>query len=278
MKIIAKGRGKGKTTELIKMSAEKQIPIVCGAGSVDCIIDMAKQMKLEIPKPIIFNRKDIKAMWFGGVQGKVLIDNADDILATLFADKEIEAITMSVRDRDELETDNVKDVYSESIKGLKDDVKNLTKQLKYLAESGKHNEYIACLKALKETMNLIHTYDWQPQFSKYRTNNKKDNGSHYEVATWEQNSDNEIRNHKRYELKSPEDLNKIERHGISCANGKEHTMTNEEMDDFEDKFDKEMNSMKDMFKENLKVFDEMNKSFGKIFESPFESMRLFDNK
>ena len=168
--------------------------------------------------------------------------------------------------------------YGDAVGSLKEDIKSLTKQLKYLASEGKHNEYISCLKALKETLNLVHEYDWQSQYSKYRVNNENDVGSHYEVATWEQNSDNEVRNHKRYELKSPEDLNKTERRGVSCVNGKEHTMTNEEMDDFEDKFDKEMNSMKDMFRENLKIFDEMNKSFGKFFESPFESMRLFDNK
>lgn len=60
--------------------------------------------------------------------------------------------------------------YAEAVKSLKEDVRSLTMQLKHLAETGKHNEYISCLKALKETLNLIHQYDWQPQFSKYRVN------------------------------------------------------------------------------------------------------------
>jgi hypothetical protein len=256
MKIIAKGRGKGKTTELIKMSAEKQIPIVC-ATSAQCknIVDRANGMKLKIPNPI--KCTDLK-----GRNGKVLIDDCDFVMKNIFCNAlhgiDIEAITMSSDDYNELETDDIKDTYSESIKGLKDDAKSLTKQLKNLVNTGKHNEYIACLKALKETMNLIHEYDWQPQFSKYRVNDKENSGSHYEVATWEQNSDNEIRNHKRYELKSPEELNKAERCGISCVNGEEHTMTNEEINEFEDKFDREFNDLRKMLEPNLKFFDQMN--------------------
>jgi hypothetical protein len=104
-------------------------------------------------------------------------------------------------------------------------------------------------------------------YSKYKVDNKNDSGNHYEFATWEQNSENQIRNHKRYELKSPENLNKkvnLEREGIIVDSSGKRYMTNDEMNEFEDKFDKEMNSMKDMFRENLKVFDEINKFFDKI--------------
>jgi len=167
--------------------------------------------------------------------------------------------------------------YADAVKGLKEDAKSLTMQLKHLANEGKHNEYIACLKALKETLNLIHQYDWQPYFSKYRVNDLDDSDSHYEVATWEQNSDNEIRNHKRYELKSPENLNgESIRKGVSCSNGEKHVMTDDEMDNFEEKFDKEMNSMKNVFKENMRVFEDMNRSFGRFFESPFGSLKMFN--
>jgi len=150
------------------------------------------------------------------------------------------------------------------VKDLKNEANELHKNLVRYRQNKDMNLYISTLKSLRDVMNLIHEYDWQPQFSKYRVNDKEDNGSHYEVATWEQNSDNEIRNHKRYELKSPEDLNKTEHHGVSYVNGKEHTMTNEEMDDFGDKFDREMNSMRNMFKENLKIFDNMNKSLSNL--------------
>lgn len=86
--------------------------------------------------------------------------------------------------------------YASAISGLKDDVKSLTIQLKHLAAEGKHNEYISCLKALKETLNLIHQYDWQDQYSKYRTGSD----SHLEVATWKQNSDGDIKDYHHYEV------------------------------------------------------------------------------
>jgi len=111
-------------------------------------------------------------------------------------------------------------------------------------------------------MEIIHNFDWKQQFSKYRVNNSDDTGSHYEVATWEQNSDNEVRNHKRYELKSPKNLNEDAiRNGVSYSNGKKHIMTDNEMDRFEEKFDEEMESMTNAFKKNMRVFEDMNKSF-----------------
>ena len=147
------------------------------------------------------------------------------------------------------------------VKDLKNEANELHKNLVRYRQNKDMNLYISTLKSLRDVMNLIHEYDWQLQFSKYRVNDKEDSSSHYEVATWEQNSDNEIRNYKRYELKSPDELNKTERCGVSCVNGKEHTMTNDEMDDFENKFDKEMNSMKNVFRENMNVFEDMNRSF-----------------
>lgn len=269
MKIIAKGRGKGKTTELIKMSAEKQIPIVCMIGSIQYIIDKAKEMGLTIPKPLTVQQLNM-TQW---KDKPVLVDNAEFILQTKLGHK-IEAITLNSDDSNELVTDDIKDIYSDAIKGLKEDEQKLSDQLKTLVHNGKHNEYIACLKALKETMNLIHEYDWQPHFSKYRTEDANHSNGHYEVSTWEQNSDNEIRNHKRYELKSPEDLNKSERTGVSYVDGKKHIMTNDEMDEFENRFDKEMDSMENMFRDNFRIMDNMNK----YFESCFVPSKLFENK
>ena len=56
------------------------------------------------------------------------------------------------------------------------------------------NLYISSIKALKDTMNLIKEYDWHSNYSEYRTGDD----NHMEVATWEQNSESQIRNHKRY--------------------------------------------------------------------------------
>ena len=259
MKIIAKGRGKGKTTELIKMSAEKQIPIVCRTSSIKYIKEQAKQMNLKIPEPIPFHWTDINKPCFGGITGKVLIDDVDCILTGLFPDKSIEAITISSDDYNELETDNDSNYSDEIVKKLKKNVKKISENLDNCRD---YNKYIAGLKAIEKSMEIIHNFDWKQQFSKYRVNNSDDTGSHYEVATWEQNSDNEVRNHKRYELKSPKNLNEDAiRNGVSYSNGKKHIMTDNEMDRFEEKFDEEMESMTNAFKKNMRVFEDMNKSF-----------------
>jgi hypothetical protein len=259
MKIIAKGRGKGKTTELIKMSAEKQIPIVCFyREEARHIEEQAKQMGLEIPKPVsnldYLEEKDTS----------ILIDNADIVLRNKFSGHPIEAITITTNDYNELEIEDISSYYDEIIKKLKDNVKKISDNLDKCDD---YNKYIAGLKAIEKSLDIIHNFDWKPMYSKYKVDNKNDSGNHYEFATWEQNSENQIRNHKRYELKSPETLNKkvnLEREGIIVDSSGKRYMTNDEMNEFEDKFDKEMNSMKDMFRENLKVFDEINKFFDKI--------------
>lgn len=59
MNIISLPRGQGKTTLLIKMSAETGIPIVT-IGNKKYILDKAKEMNLKIPEPIIYNKDNIK--------------------------------------------------------------------------------------------------------------------------------------------------------------------------------------------------------------------------
>ena len=47
-------RQTGKTERLIKMSAEKQIPIICASHNMATYArDRAKQLGLDIPKPIV---------------------------------------------------------------------------------------------------------------------------------------------------------------------------------------------------------------------------------
>lgn len=163
--------------------------------------------------------------------------------------------------------------YDGIVKSLKDEAKKLNENLKKYRENKDMNLYISTLKSLRETLNLIKEYDWMPMTSKYRTSNLDGSNEHYEFATWEQNSENQVRNHKRYELKSPDDLNIKERHGVVYNNGEKHIMTDNEMDEFQDKFDKEMLSMSDMFKESMKSFDTMNKNMLKWFdESPFKML------
>ena len=163
--------------------------------------------------------------------------------------------------------------YDEIVNVLKDEAKKLNTNLKFYRERGDMSTYISTLKSLRETLNLIHEYDWQPMYSKYKTSNFDGSDEHYEFATWEQNSDNSIKNHKRYKLESLEDLNEKERYGVVFNNGQKHIMTDDEISEFENKFDKEMISMSNMFKDSMKLFDTMNKSMQKFFDfSPFKML------
>ena len=71
-------RGKGKTTELIRLSAKTGIPIVCATvQQVDVILVKAEKMGLVIVKPIPVNKiKDYEV-------SKVYVDDMEYVLSTL---------------------------------------------------------------------------------------------------------------------------------------------------------------------------------------------------
>ena len=82
MKIISKQTGGGKTTELLKISAEKKMPIISAYGGdyIENVLKLrAKILNLEIPEPF---------SWYEIQQGKhrgkqypgFLIDDIDYIL------------------------------------------------------------------------------------------------------------------------------------------------------------------------------------------------------
>ena len=80
MRIILKGRQGGKTTELIKRSAETGAVIVChDARTAHMVKNTAYGMGLTIPEPWCYN--DILSPASGVVYGKarqeIMIDNAD---------------------------------------------------------------------------------------------------------------------------------------------------------------------------------------------------------
>lgn len=91
-KIIAK-RGGGKTTELIKISAENGYYIVCHQKQ-ECqrISKQAERMGLKIPFPITFSEFVDKDYHSPGIKG-FLIDNAD-MLIEYMSLAPIAAITM----------------------------------------------------------------------------------------------------------------------------------------------------------------------------------------
>jgi putative NADH-flavin reductase len=82
MKKIIKGRGQGKTWDLVTISAEKQIPIVVATGKAAThISDVAKARGLLIPIPIPAWKFE------NNVRGRnitqVLVDDAEHVLGAL---------------------------------------------------------------------------------------------------------------------------------------------------------------------------------------------------
>lgn len=103
MEYIIGGRHCGKTTQLIKESAEKQIYIlVKDRKRQDMLWKQAREMGVtDMPYPVTF--EDFQRSRFQGTFiRKILVGDADDILKMIFAPIEIEAITMSVNKWDNL--------------------------------------------------------------------------------------------------------------------------------------------------------------------------------
>ena len=92
MKIIRADKGKGKTTELVKISNREWKYIVCrDTQRVDVIVETANKLGLDIPFPITIKELPISRRSF---IESVLIDDAEDILAW-FIGRPIDYITTS---------------------------------------------------------------------------------------------------------------------------------------------------------------------------------------
>lgn len=95
MDIIIKGRGHGKTTDLIRMSAESKSPIVTGnLPHAKAIEDKAKHMGLDIPKPIYVSDRDALDAQICGVR-EVLVDDVDWVLTLLLGCVEVKCCTVT---------------------------------------------------------------------------------------------------------------------------------------------------------------------------------------
>lgn len=93
MNKILKNRGMGKTTDLIRISAEKQYPIVVHASfMVRHVMEYAKNMGLNIPTPLVAGKDSIR-----GLNTPVLVDEASLVLRSLLG-CEINTLTMSIDD------------------------------------------------------------------------------------------------------------------------------------------------------------------------------------
>ena len=83
MYLIRKGRGTGKTTELIHLSAKRGIPIIAPTMMMaESVKKQAREMGLDIPEPTSIN----KVVNQGGRPGKYLIDELELCLNQLGID------------------------------------------------------------------------------------------------------------------------------------------------------------------------------------------------
>ena len=95
MNKIIKGRRQGKTTELIKRSAETRTYIlVANRQRVEQVFKQAQSMGLNIPYPVTVEEY-MRSGFRGSFINSILIDDADDVLSQVFSNVRIETITMS---------------------------------------------------------------------------------------------------------------------------------------------------------------------------------------
>ena len=93
MEIYSGGRANGKTYKMTKLSAEKQIPIVCfSSHHLDHIKGMAKKMRINIPEPIHF--ENVRRRVIGNRKG-LIVDDLDILLRRIF-DDEVYYATMKI--------------------------------------------------------------------------------------------------------------------------------------------------------------------------------------
>lgn len=96
MNIIYKNRGKGKTTELIKISAEKYLYIlVADKNRQREVFNLARDLNLNIPFPITVEDYFRSDKLRGSFIKTILIDDADDILQQIFNTVIIDTITIT---------------------------------------------------------------------------------------------------------------------------------------------------------------------------------------
>jgi hypothetical protein len=89
--------------------------------------------------------------------------------------------------------------YDEIVSNLKKEANKLNERLTKLREhQNVNNDYIATLKSLRETLELINKYDWKLNYSEYKTVEFGEEIAM--ISVWEQNHDSQIRNHKVWKI------------------------------------------------------------------------------
>jgi len=102
---------------------------------------------------------------------------------------------------------NNNNFYDGIVSNLKQEAKHLNERLTKFRNNSDMNGYIATLKSLRETLDLIKKYDWQLMYSEYGVVDDKDDSilKSYitEIAVWEQNNEGNIKNYKVWKTNIP---------------------------------------------------------------------------
>lgn len=104
MKIINLGRGQGKTTRLLYANEFQDTPILCASHKQkEHLLQMAKELKLKIPEPIV--PSELVQCKFKGsdvIYKDILVDEAPWVLRCLLESLgvkgEVKAITLTADD------------------------------------------------------------------------------------------------------------------------------------------------------------------------------------
>lgn len=92
MKVIHKGRGQGKTYDMIKIASENKGYILCSTVyQARYIYDLSKDMGLDIHFPITYSDLPLTK---GQRIGNILIDNAEDFIEKSVG-KKVSAISIT---------------------------------------------------------------------------------------------------------------------------------------------------------------------------------------
>lgn len=91
--------------------------------------------------------------------------------------------------------------YDSIVSNLKKEADKLSNRLNKLSESQSiTNDYIATIKSLRETLDLINKYDWKLMYSTYGLKEQDSENRNRMISVWEQNHDCQIRNHKMWKI------------------------------------------------------------------------------
>lgn len=97
MKVIRKGRGQGKTYDMIKLASENKGYILCRTfQQAQHIYDLSKDMGLDIHFPITYSDLPLTK---GQRIDNILIDNAETLIETMVG-KRVSAISITDEEED----------------------------------------------------------------------------------------------------------------------------------------------------------------------------------